>query len=149
MQALLENQVLVYLIMAILSFAITQGLKWAFVKPWTNKISNQKVKKAINTIIFFFPYAVGITLEILVSVYITHTTPDLLIGAINGGAGHSVFSLYERGFDIVKGLFTKKNSHAKTDEEKAVEELVFGATEDGKIDKEDSPKLKEFLEKVK
>jgi hypothetical protein len=135
--------------MAVAIFALTQGLKWILVKPWTNKISNETVKKSINTVIFFFPYAVGITLEILVSVYITHKTPDLFIGAINGGAGHSVFHLYERCFDIVKGLFSKKKSHAKTDEEKAVEELVFGIVEDNKVDKTDHTALEAFLKKVK
>ena len=57
MQALLADQVFVYSAMAILSFAITQGLKWAFVKPWTNKLkdgteSHERIRKAINSVIF-------------------------------------------------------------------------------------------------
>lgn len=149
MQALLDNQVLVCFVMAILCFAITQGLKWAFVKPWTKKISNEKVKKSINTVIFFFPYALGILFEILLSVYVTNTAPNLLIGALNGGAGHSVYDLFERGWSIANGKLEEKKPHAKTDDEKAAEELVFGVTEDNSIDENDHSKVKEFWDKVK
>lgn len=151
MQAIFQNPIFVYSVMAILSFAITQGLKWAFVKPWTNKLKgkHERVRKAINSVIFLFPYAVGIVLEVLLSVYVTHTVPNLLIGALNGGAGHSVYHLYERGMDIARGDFTKKNSHATTDEERAAEEMVFGITEDNSVDANDQSKIKEFWDKVK
>lgn len=149
MQALLADKVFVCSVMAILSFAITQGLKWVLVKPWTKKLKNDRARKAINSVIFLFPYGVGIALEILFSLYVTHTTPNLFIGALNGGAGHSVFALYERGYAILRGKFEEKKSHAKTDEEKALEEAVFGIVEDNKVDGNDAPKLKEFLEKVK
>lgn len=149
MQALLADKVFLYSAVAILSFLITQGLKWILVKPWTRKLSNKTVAKAINSIIFLFPYGVGIALEIVISVYLTNSVPNLLIGALNGGAGHSVFALYERAWDIATRKFTKKRSNATTEEEKAAEELVFSSTEDNKIDKDDSPALAAFLEKVK
>ena len=153
MQELLADQVFVYSIMAILSFAITQGLKWAFVKPWTNKLkdgteSHERIRKAINSVIFLFPYAVGIALEILLSIY-TKTTPNLLIGALNGGAGHSVYALYERLWAVATGKSDKKQSHAQTDEEKAAEDMVYGITEDNKINSDDCSKVTEFWNKVK
>lgn len=149
MQALLENQVFVYSAMAILVFAITQGFKWAFIKPWTNKLNNERVRKSINTTIYFIPYAVGIALEVLFSLYIANTTPNIFVGALSGGAGHSVFALYERIYAVATGKADEKKSQAKTDDEKAVEDLVFGATEDGKIDGTDRPALNAFLEKIK
>lgn len=149
MQALLSNQVFVYAVMAVLVFAITQGFKWAFIKPWTNKLNNERVRKAINTTIYFIPYAVGILLEVLFSLYVAKTTPNLFVGALSGGAGHSVFALYERIYDVATGKVNAKKSNAKTDEEKAVENLIFGVVEDNSIDAKDNPKLKEFLNKVK
>lgn len=148
MQALLENQVFVYATMAILVFAITQGLKWAFVKPWTKKIKNEKIKKGINTIIYFFPYFVGIALEFAYSVWLMQVEPNMLMGAINGGAAHSVYSLYEHLYGLATGK-KAKNGENKSDFEKAVEQLVMGVVEDNKVDGNDCPKLKAFMDKVK
>lgn len=149
MQAILTNQVVVYAVMAILVFAITQGLKWVLVKPWTRKIKNEKVKKGINTIIYFFPYFVGIGLEFAYSVFLIKTEPNMLIGAINGGAAHSVYSLFEHLESLAKTGKGKSVANGKSEEELAVERLVFGVIQDNKVDKADAPKLKEFLDKVK
>lgn len=150
MQELLADQVFVYSIMAILSFAITQGLKWAFVKPWTNKLKgkHERIRKAINSVIFLFPYAVGIALEVLLSIY-TKTTPNLFIGALNGGAGHSVYACFERVWAIANGKSDEKKSYAQTDEEKAAENMIYGITEDNKVDASDCSKVAEFWNKVK
>ena len=149
MQALLENQLAMYAIMAILVFALTQGLKWVLVKPWTKKIKNEKIKKGINTIIYFFPYFVGIGLEFAYSVLLMKTAPNMLMGAINGGAAHSVYSLYEHLYSLHKNGKGKSSTVGKSEVELAIENFVFSTVEDGKVDKDDSPKLSAFLEKVK
>lgn len=150
MQALLENQLFVYAVMAVLVFALTQGLKWALVKPWTSKIKNEKARKAVNTVIYFFPYFIGIALEFAYSVWIMNTEPNMLIGAINGGAAHSVYSLFEHLYNLAKGKKTKVvEQEEKSELEKAIDELVMSAVEDNKVDENDKPALKAFLDKVK
>lgn len=149
MEELLNNSVFVYALMAVMVFGITQGLKWAFVKPWTNKLSNERARKSINTIIFLFPYAVGIALEYFYATFILQTTPDLFAGALSGGAGHSVFALYERIYSLITGRSTAKKSYAVTEEENAVEKLVMDSIADGKINADDKPALREFFDKVK
>lgn len=149
MEQLLNNTAFVYAMMAVLAFAITQGLKWAFVKPWTSKISDERLRKSVNTVIFLFPYMVGIAIEFFYATYIAKTTPDLFVGAMSGGAGHSVFALYERIFNLVTGRSTANKSHAVTEGEHAAEKLVYDAIADGKIDANDKPALKEFFDKIK
>ena len=73
MKALLENQVVVYAVMAALIFGLTQGLKWLFIKPFTNKIKNEKARKAVNTTIYFIPYALGILFEFVYAVLLVHS----------------------------------------------------------------------------
>jgi hypothetical protein len=149
MEQLMNNSAFVYLVMAVMVFGITQGLKWAFVKPFTNKLSSERARKSINTIIFLFPYAVGLALEYFYATYISQTAPDLFVGAMSGGAGHSVFALYERVYSLITGRSTSKKYDNFTEEQQAVEKLVFDAIADGKIDADDKPALKEFLNKVK
>lgn len=144
MENMLNNSAFVYALMAVMTFGITQGLKWAFVKPWTNKLSDERVRKSVNTVIFLFPYAVGLALEYVIATFITHTTPDLFVGAMSGGAGHSVFALYERVYNIITGRST-----AKLDENNAAEKFIADIIADGKINGDDKPALQEFLNKVK
>lgn len=144
MENLLNNSAFVCILMAVMTFGVTQGLKWAFVKPWTNKLKNERARKSVNTVIFLFPYAVGILLEYLFATFVTHTTPDLFVGAVSGGAGHSVFALYERIYNIATGRST-----AKLDESNAAEKFIADVIADGKINGDDKPALQEFLNKVK
>ena len=148
MKDLLNNEIFIYSAMAILVFGITQGLKWAFIKPWTRKLDNERVRKTINTTIYFLPYIVGIGLEILYATYVAKAEPNLIVGALGGGAGHSVFALYERIYAVITGDKSKA-SLAKSADEKAVEDVVLSIVEDNKIDKSDKSKLQVFLEKVK
>lgn len=148
MKDLLNNEIFIYSAMAILVFGITQGLKWAFIKPWTRKLNNERARKTINTTIYFLPYIVGIGLEILYATYVAKTEPNLFVGALGGGAGHSVFALYERIYAVITGDKSKA-SIAKSEDEKAVEAVVLSIVEDNKIDKSDKSKLQVFLEKVK
>lgn len=147
MQALLENKVLVLCAMAVLTFALTQGLKWVGVKHWTNKLNNERARKAINTIIFFFPYAIALGLELLLTI-ITKGEFNALVGLIVGGGSHSVYGLFEMIYGVVTGKIKIKKV-ATTEEEKVVEDFIFDVAEDGKIDGKDKSALKAFLEKIK
>lgn len=147
MQALLDNQVLVLCAMAVFTFALTQGLKWVCVKPWTNKLKNDRARKAINTVIFFFPYAIALGLEFLLAL-ITKGEFNALVGLIVGGGSHSVYGLFEMIYGVATGKIKIKKV-AKTDEEKTVEDFVFDIAKDDKIDGNDHPALKAFLDKVK
>lgn len=147
MQALLDNQVLVLSLMAVLTFGLTQGLKWVCVKPWTNKLKNERARKAINTVIFFFPYAVALALEFIFAL-VTKGEFNALVGLIVGGGSHSVYGFFEMIYGVITGKIKIKRV-ATTDEEKAVEDFVFDISKDGKIDGNDNPALKAFLDKVK
>lgn len=148
MQAILQNQVLVYCFMAFLVFGITQGLKWAVVKPWTNKLKNERARKAINTIIFFFPYAVGVFLEFMYSVVLMNGQFNAFMGIINGGAGHSAYALYERIYAVVTGNKNGKVFRNLSKEEKEWQEMLLGVADDGKIDENDKDALQSFWEKI-
>lgn len=148
MQALLQNQVLVYCVMALLIFGVTQGLKWAVVKPWTNKLKNERARKAINTVIFFIPYAVGILLEFLYSAVIMKGEFNALAGIISGGAGHSVYALYERVYCIITGKKDSAVSKTLKKSEKEWQEMLLGVVEDGKIDENDKDALQSFWDKI-
>jgi hypothetical protein len=70
------------------------------------------------------------------------------MGAINGGAAHSVYSLFEHLWGLKNGT-CKPNSAGKSELELAVEKFVYDVVEDNSIDGDDSPKLSAFLEMVK
>jgi cytochrome bd-type quinol oxidase subunit 2 len=147
MQALLGNKVLVLCAMAVLTFALTQGLKWVGVKHWTNKLKNERARKAINIVIFFFPYAIALGLELLLTI-ITKGEFNALVGLIVGGGSHSVYGLFDMIYGVATGKIKVKKV-AQTAEEKAVEDFVYEITKDDKIDGNDHPALQAFLNKVK
>lgn len=150
MQVFLENQVFVYIVMAVLIFSLTQGLKWLFVKPWTNNITNEKVRKAVNTTIYFIPYALGVTFEFVYSVMLMHGQFSLVMGIIHGTSGIACYGLFERFYAFFTGKSSNlKNPYENTEVGRAVKELMDSVSVDGKIDKNDHPALKAFLEKVK
>jgi hypothetical protein len=127
--------------MAILTFGLTQGLKWVCVKPWTNKLSNERARKAINTVIFFLPYAIALGLEFAYATWVMKGEFNALVGLIVGGGSHSVYGFFE----MIYGVITGKIKIKKED----VKELIQTVTEDGKIDKNDRPALQAFWDKVK
>lgn len=147
MQALFANRVFVLCFMAILTFGLTQGLKWVCVKPWTNKLENERVRKAINTIIYFFPYAISLGLEFVFAI-ITKGEFNALVAFIVGGGSHSVYGFFEMIYGVITGKIKIKN-FATTEEEKVVEDFVHEVAKDGKIDNNDRPALNAFLEKIK
>ena len=148
MQEILSNRVSVLCVMAFITFAITQGLKWVLVKPWTNRLKSERARKAINMVIFFFPYAIALSLGFLYATFILKGETNALIALIVGGGGHSFYGFFEMIWGVVTGNIKVKRQ-AQTEEEKAVEDLVVSVAEDGKVNKEENPALNAFLEKVK
>lgn len=150
MQALLGNQVLVYAVMAVLIFGLTQGLKWAFIKPFTNEIKNKKVRKAVNTTIYFIPYALGILFEFVYSVMLMHGQFNIVMGIIHGTSGIACYGVFERIYSFITGKSSNlENPYETTEVGRAVQELMISVSEDGKFDKNDHPALTAFLDKVK
>ena len=150
MNSVLENSSFVYFAMAILIFGLTQGLKWVLVKPWTNRIKNEKLRKAVNTTIYFIPYALGLLFEFLYSVMIMHGQFNTVMGLIHGTSGIACYGLFERFYAFATGKSSNlDNPYETTDTGKAVKELIDSVVEDGKVDKSDKSAVSVFLEKVK
>jgi hypothetical protein len=150
LQQILNNQVLVYFIMAVAIFALTQGLKWILVKPWTNKIKNEKARKAVNTTIYFIPYALGCLFEFMYSVMLLHGEFNAVMGIIHGTSGIACYGLFERFYSFITGKSSNiSNPYEQTEVGKAVKELMDSIAEDGKVDKADHPALEAFLQKVR
>lgn len=150
MNSVIQNSSFVYFAMAILIFLLTQGLKWVFVKPWTNKIENEKVRKAINTSIYFIPYALGLIFEFLYSVMIMHGEFNTVMGFIHGTSGIACYGLFERFYAFLTGKSSNlENPYENTVAGKAVKELMDSVIEDGKVDGNDKSAVQTFFEKVK
>lgn len=150
MTELLQNPVFVYTAMAAIIFGLTQGLKWAFVKPWTNRIKNERVRKAVNTTIYFIPYALGCVCEFLYSVCYLQGDFSIVSGIIHGTSGIAFYGVFERIYALATGKSSNlKNPYTETEVGVAVKQLMDSVIADGKVDKADSPALKAFLEKVK
>jgi hypothetical protein len=150
MQELLNNTVFVYGAMSVIIFALTQGLKWAFIKPWTNKITNERARKAVNTTIYLIPYALGILFEYLYGVMLMQGEFNAVMGIIHGTSGIACYGVFERIYALVTGKSSNiENPYENTEEGKAVKELMSRIAEDGKVNADDHPALAEFLKKVK
>lgn len=146
---ILNNTTFVYFSMAVLIFALTQALKWVLVKPWTNNIKNEKVRKAVNSTIYFIPYALGIGFEFLYNVMLMQGEFNLVMGVIHGTSGIAFYGVFERIYSLVTGKSSNIQNIHQDEMGKAVAELMGTISEDGKIDADDKPALKAFLEKVK
>lgn len=149
MWEILNNTTVVYCVMAILIFALTQGLKWVLVKPWTNNIKNEKVRKAVNSTIYFIPYAIGILFEYLYSVTLMQGEFNLAMGVIHGTSGIAFYGIFERIYSLVTGKSSNIENPHQDEIGKAVAEFMGTISKDGKIDADDKPALKAFLDKVK
>lgn len=150
MQEFLQNETVVYSIIAVLIFGLTQGIKWACVKPFTGKIRDERLRKSINTTIYLIPFALGMLFEYLYGVLLMKGAFDPLIGIIHGSSGIAVFGAFERAYAVITGDKVKiENPYETTEEGKAVKELADAVVKDGKVDKNDKDAIKEFWNKVK
>ena len=150
MQELLNNTVFVYGAMSVIIFAVTQGLKWAFIKPWTNKIPNERARKAVNTTIYLIPYALGILFEYLYGVMLMQGEFNAVMGIIHGTSGIACYGVFERLYAVFTGKSTSLgNPFGDAATAQAAKECAYAVVEDGKVNADDLPALAAFYKKVK
>lgn len=139
---LLNNEYVVYAIMAVVIFIGTQILKLP-IKAITNKIKNERARRIVNGIILLIPFALGLGLEYAMCRFINHDAFNIIEGLTYGTAGISFYGVVERFFKV------KTNNPYKTEEGKAVVELVQKVTADGKVDVNDKSAIQEYFETLK
>lgn len=149
MQALLYNKVFVNSVIAVIIFGITQLIKCTLIKPHTKKIVNEKIRKAVNTVIYFIPYGLGIVFELIYSSWIQEEF-DVIMGIVHGASGIACYGLFERIYSIITGEKIKlDNPYEKEEEAIAAKNLMDSISEDGKIDEEDRDAIDEFWDMIK
>lgn len=150
MQELLNNTVFMYGVMSVIIFALTQGLKWLFIKPFTNKIENEKVRKAVNTTIYLIPYALGILFEYLYGVMLMQGEFNAFMGIVHGTSGIACYGVFERLYAVFTGKSSSiGNPFEDSETVKAAKECAYAVIEDGKVNADDLPALAAFYKKVK
>lgn len=139
---ILENHSIVWCVMAVIIFAITQLIKLP-IKHFTNKIKNERKRKIANATILLIPFGLGILLDFLYTKYLdpAHTSFNIITGLGYGTAGISLYGIIERFFKV------KLSNPYDTEEGKSVTELVDEVTADGKIDSSDNAAVQDFLDK--
>ena len=144
---LLNNEYFVWGAMAVIIFAVTQGLKWLLVKPYTNKL-NKKAKNIVNSVILLIAFGCAVGVEFLyASLYLK--TGINLARAVSGWGGASlVYDLFERIMKHFNKESVVENPY-KTESGKAVAELVEEVSSDGKVDENDKHAVADFWNKVK
>ena len=146
MAELLNNQWFVVVAMSVIAFAITQGLKWAFVKPFTKNLT-QKKKNIINSVILIIAFGVAVACEVAYSHFWLHAPIDF-IRAFNGWSGASaVYAVVER---IIKSFNkdAKLENPYETEQGKELVDTIKDVTKDNKIDVNDKDVVQKYLDKV-
>lgn len=144
---LLNNEYFVWGAMAVIIFAVTQGLKWLLVKPYTNKL-NKKAKNIVNSVILLIAFGCAVGVEFLYAHFYLKTGIDLARAVSGWGGASLVYDLFER---IVKffGKQTNTENPYETKAGEAVKELVEEISKDGKVDENDKHAVADFWNKVK
>ena len=141
---LLKNEYFVWGAMAVIVFAITQGLKWLLVKPFTKKL-NEKAKNIINSVILIIAFGAAVGIEFLYAQYFLGETLNLARALSGWGGASTVFAVFER---IVK-MFDKNakvENPFDTEIGNATVDFVESVAQDGKFDSNDKPALDNYLE---
>lgn len=147
MAELLNNEWFVMGAMAVIAFAITQGLKWAFVKPFTKNLTEKK-KNIINSVIILIAFGSSVLCEFLYSHFWLHTSINF-IRAFSGWTGaSSVYAIVERVLKTFKKDAKLENPY-ETESGKDLVETLGVVVQDNKIDTKDKDIVKEFIDKVK
>ena len=147
MAGLLNNEKIVLIAMGIVAFLVTQGLKWAFVKPFTKNL-NTRAKTIINSVILIIAFGSAVLCEFLYSHFWLHTAIDLTRASYGWGYASGVYGVVEMVIRFIKGDNVKLENPYKTEEGKQTTELIEDITKDGKIDKEDSQSMKSYVDKL-
>ena len=147
MAELLNNEKIVLIAMGIVAFLVTQGLKWAFVKPFTKNL-NTRAKTIINSVILIIAFGSAVLCEFLYSHFWLHTAINLTRASYGWGYASGVYGVVEMVIRFIKCDNVKLENPYKTEEGKQTTELIEDITKDGKIDKEDSQSMKDYVNKL-
>lgn len=147
MAELLNNQTYVLIAMGIVAFLVTQGLKWAFVKPFTKNL-NTRAKTAINAVILLIAFGSAVLCEFLYSHFWLHTAIDLSRASYGWGYASGIYGFVEMFIKLIKGKEVKLENPFETETGKQTVELIGNITKDGKVDKSDAQSIKDFANKL-
>ena len=139
---LLSNDYFVLSAMSIIICLVTQILKLP-IKFFTNKIKEQKIEKRVTTLLMLLPLVLGVVFNFVYNTYYLHTTLSIVTGLSWGTTSIMFYQGFKR---VVYGIETTPEAKANLEN---IKELVKEVTKDGKIDKEDTSAIKDFLDKVK
>lgn len=147
MAQLLNNEKIILIAMGVVAFLITQGLKWAFVKPYTKNL-NTRAKTIINSVILIIAFGSAVLCEFLYSHFWLHTAMNLSRASYGWGYSSGVYGVFEVILKFIKGEDTKLDNPYETEEGKETIKLVENIAKDGKIDKRDSQSIRDFANKL-
>lgn len=147
MAELLNNEKIVLIAMGIVAFLVTQGLKWAFVKPFTKNL-NTRAKTIINSVILIIAFGSAVLCEFLYSHFWLHTAINLIRASYGWGYASGVYGVVEMVIRFIKGDNVKLENPYQTEEGKQTTKLIEDITKDGKIGKEDSQSMKDYVNKL-
>ena len=147
MAELLNNQKIVLVAMGIVAFLVTQGLKWACVKPFTKNL-NTRAKTIVNSVILLIAFGSAVLCEFLYSHFWLHTAMDLTRASYGWGYASGVYGVVEMIIKFIKGDNAKLDNPYETEIGKQTTELVGNITKDGKVDKSDAQSIKDFANKL-
>lgn len=147
MAELLNNEKIVLIAMGIVAFLVTQGLKWAFVKPFTKNL-NTRAKTIINSVILIIAFGSAVLCEFIYSHFWLHTAIDLTRASYGWGYASGVYGVVEMVIRFIKGDNVKLENPYQTEEGKQTTKLIEDITKDGKIGKEDSQSMKDYVNKL-
>lgn len=147
MAELLNNQKVVLIAMGFIAFLVTQGLKWACVKPFTKNLSKRK-KTIINSVILLIAFGSAVLCEFLYSHYWLHTAMSLSRASYGWGYASGIYGVMEMVLKFIKGEDVKLDNPYETEEGKDTMALVNEVIKDGKVDKNDKKLAKDFLDKI-
>ena len=147
MAELLNNEKIVLIAMGIVAFLVTQGLKWVFVKPFTKNL-NTRAKTIINSVILIIAFGSAVLCEFLYSHFWLHTAINLTRASYGWGYASGVYGVVEMVIRFIKGDNVKLENPYQTEEGKQTTKLIEDITKDGKIGKEDSQSMKDYVNKL-
>ena len=139
---LLSNDYFVLCTMSIIICLITQLLKMP-IKLFTNKIKNSKTEDRVTALLMLLPLVLGVLFNFLYNVYYL----KIAFSVIEGLSWGTASIMFYQGF---KKVVTGKDATAEEKAEiKNVKDLVENIVKDGKVDKNDTSAISEYLNKVK
>ena len=142
MEELLSNNYFVLCAMSIIICLITQLLKMP-IKFFTNKIKNQKTEDRVTALLMTLPLALGVLFNFLYNVYYL----KIAFSVIEGLSWGTASIMFYQGFKKV--ITGKEPTAIEIQQANDVKELATQIASDGKIDKNDTNAISEYLNQLK